>query len=59
MTPREFEEQLIHLGFPEENLVELTRLFEKVRYGDLTATKDEEAAAIKALEMIINSGEDL
>jgi hypothetical protein len=57
MTPREFEDQLIQLGFPENNVRELTRLFEKVRYGDLTATEDEEAAAVQALKMIIQTGE--
>jgi hypothetical protein len=59
MTPREFEERLGELGFPHEHVAELTRLFEKVRYGDSKASKDEEAIAVQSLKKIIQSGGDL
>jgi hypothetical protein len=59
MTPREFEERLGELGFPLEHVADLTRLFEKVRYGDSKASKKEEAIAVRSLKMIIQSGEDL
>jgi hypothetical protein len=41
MTPREFEQQLAQFDLPPEPIAELTRLFERVRYG----TDDVDAAA--------------
>lgn len=45
MTPREFESDLIEFGLPVDRVQQLTRLFERVRYGDsITQSKDEEEA---------------
>lgn len=52
LTPREFEKRLLALGFPEEAVVQLTRLFEMVRYGTLKANKQQQAAAIACLRQI-------
>jgi hypothetical protein len=52
-TPREFERQLEQLGLPGEQVRQLTRLFEKVRYGAKTVDKDEERQAIACLTAVI------
>jgi hypothetical protein len=52
-TPREFERQLEQLGLPGEQVRQLTRLFEKVRYGAKTVDEDEERQAISCLTAVI------
>ena len=52
-TPREFEEQLHEAGLPKHHVKMLTRLFEQVRYGAKTASKEEETQAISCLTAII------
>lgn len=52
-TPREFEQQLEQLGLPGEHVRQLTRLFEKVRYGAKTVDEDEERQAIACLTVIV------
>lgn len=55
MTPREFEEEMMQEGLPREEVQQLTRLFEKVRYGaQMTDTTDQEEA-IACLEAIVAS----
>jgi hypothetical protein len=45
MTAREFEDQLVKRGLPQEAIRTLTRLFEQVRYGSaLPSTRDEDLA---------------
>jgi hypothetical protein len=53
MTPYEFEQLLIQRGFPAQPVRDLTRLFERVRYGKRTASEMEERQAIASLEAII------
>jgi uncharacterized membrane protein YhaH (DUF805 family) len=53
MTPREFENRLIELGFPEEPVKQLTRLFELVRYGAKSPGQDFENQAVNCLSAII------
>jgi len=55
MTPREFERRLIDLGLPERPLQILTRLFEEVRYGSVTATPQQEELAVLCLTDIADS----
>jgi len=57
MTPREFEEQLTNLGFPEEYVYRLTRLFEAVRYGAIELGHQQEQEAIICLTAIIKACE--
>jgi preprotein translocase subunit YajC len=52
-TPREFERQLEQLGLPGEQVRQLTRLFEKVRYGAKTVDEDEARQAIACLTVIV------
>lgn len=53
MTPREFEQTLAQQGFPAGPVRELTRLFERVRYGRQAAGEHEERQAIASLEAIV------
>ena len=53
MTPREFESALTATGLPEKHIRQLTRLFEKVRYGPATIDKEDERAAIASLQAIV------
>ena len=53
MTPREFEQRMMAVtGLPAEPINRLTRLFERVRYGDYEATETEKAEALACLEAI-------
>jgi hypothetical protein len=53
MTPREFEELLEHLGFPPAPVQELTRLFERARYGSQLSGEREEQRAVASLRAIL------
>jgi len=52
MTPREFERRLAAVGLPERHVRQLTRLFERVRYGAREAGEAEEQQAITCLTVI-------
>lgn len=53
MTAQEFEETLELKGFPTVPVHQLTRLFEKVRYGEQQIMKNDEEAAVESLNEII------
>jgi hypothetical protein len=53
MTPREFEQVLVQHGLPAGPVRDLTRLFERVRYGHQPAGEREERQAIASLEAIV------
>jgi len=53
MTTREFEDWLESNGFPIAPVRQLTRLFEKVRYGAQLTVKDGEETAVESLKEII------
>jgi len=53
MTPREFADQLVLLGLPQQAVASLTRLFEAVRYGMVEVSPAEQTEAIASLEAII------
>ncbi len=55
MTPREFENQLISLGIPQEPVLQLTRLFEDVRYGEKDMGSETEDLARKCLSAIASA----
>lgn len=55
MTPREFELSLADLGLPKEPVINLTRLFEKVRYGASKPTKADEDNAESSLTAILQA----
>ncbi len=55
MTPRDFEQHLVKLGFADQHIHHLTRLFEKVRYGNSTPSDVEENEAISCLSAIVRS----
>jgi hypothetical protein len=52
MTPREFEDVLIHRGLPGDAVKTLTRLFESVRYGSAADGAQETEQAIACLTEI-------
>jgi hypothetical protein len=52
MTPREFEQQLAAVGLRDEHIGQLTRLFERVRYGARPAGEREEREALACLTAI-------
>lgn len=52
MTPREFERQLVAAGLPAEPVAQLTRLFERVRYGSQSPGQEAEEAAVACLTAI-------
>ncbi len=56
MTPREFEQSLIGLGFPGEPIRQLTQLFEAVRYGAKELGEKSELKAISCLDAIVSVG---
>ncbi|MEO8396828.1 MAG: DUF4129 domain-containing protein [Chloroflexota bacterium] len=49
MTAREFEDQLVRKGLPQEAIRTLTRLFEQVRYGSLPPNPRDEMLALECL----------
>ncbi|PSQ15665.1 hypothetical protein BRD00_13465 [Halobacteriales archaeon QS_8_69_26] len=51
-TPAEFARAATEAGMDEEDVEELTWLFEEVRYGGRTATEERESRAIEALRRI-------
>jgi hypothetical protein len=53
MTPREFETYLARSGIPGEHVRQLTRLFEKVRYGAKTIGAEDERQALSSLGAIV------
>ena len=55
MTAREFEAQLVGKGLPQESVETLTRLFERVRYGNLRPDAGEENLAFACLTEIVNA----
>lgn len=59
MTPREFEIELERSGLPQEQIRRLTRLFEMVRYGNLSLGQEEQAEAITCLQAIVDASKDL
>jgi hypothetical protein len=52
MTPREFETSLIKAGLPDEQVRDLTRLFELARYGDRAPLDAEARQAVRCLHAI-------
>lgn len=55
MTPREFEDQLERAGLPREQVRDLTRLFEDVRYGSKALGEWEGRRAIACLSTIADA----
>ena len=55
MTPREFEARLQKLGLPGEQVQQLTRLFEGVRYGAKSPGEREQNEAIACLTAIVQA----
>jgi uncharacterized protein DUF4129 len=55
MTPREFERQLAAVGLRDGHIQQLTRLFERVRYGGRRAGEREEREAIDCLAAIVQT----
>jgi hypothetical protein len=55
MTPREFERHLEGVGLPPEPIQELTRLFERVRYGAKVPGEAEERQAIRSLTAVVEA----
>ena len=53
MTPREFETYLTRSGIPGEHVRQLTRLFEKVRYGAKAIAAEDERQALLSLGAIV------
>jgi hypothetical protein len=51
-TPREFTDAAVDAGLERDDVEELTRLFEDVRYGDVEATEGMEARAVSVLRRI-------
>jgi hypothetical protein len=55
MTPREFEVKLEGAGLPAEEVQQLTRVFEAVRYGTTQVNWELEHQAITSLTAIIEA----
>lgn len=51
-TPREFQQMAVDTGMEPDDVRELTQLFEAVRYGGKSATKDRENRALTVLRRI-------
>jgi hypothetical protein len=52
ITPREFESYLVKKGIPKNAVLQLTRLFEKARYGNQGLDQQDEQAAVRCLTEI-------
>lgn len=59
VTPREFEEQLALAGLPAEQVRDLTRLFEDVRYGAKTLGPWEGRRAVASLTAVADACRNL
>lgn len=55
MTPREFAERLQMTGLPAESVLQLTRLFESVRYGAHQSDQKEIKEAVACLNSILSA----
>ena len=55
MTPREFELHLAQVGLDDHHIRQLTRMFERVRYGGKTTGGREEREAMDCLNAIIKT----
>lgn len=55
MTPREFEQYLAESGLHSQHINRLTRLFERVRYGNKPTGRQEEQEAVNCLTAIVQS----
>ncbi len=55
MTPQEFVHRLVAEGLPREPVVQLTQLFEQVRYGPAPAGRREEQMAVDCLTAIVSA----
>jgi hypothetical protein len=53
MTPREFEDVLAGKGLPADPVRELTRLFERSRYGNQRPSPADEQQAVASLQAIV------
>jgi hypothetical protein len=51
-TPREFQQAAVDAGMAPDDVQELTRLFERVRYGGEPVTADREERAVQVLRRI-------
>jgi hypothetical protein len=54
MTPREFEIHLAHIGFRDDHIQRLTRLFESVRYGANPVSERDKREAMDCLNAIVS-----
>jgi len=59
MTPREFEQELTHYGFPGGEVRQLTRLFELARYGDTQLGEPEQRQALACLSAIVGTNREV
>jgi len=57
VTPREFERLLSARGIPDQPIRELTRLFEKARYGNRASEHQDEMDAVNCLSAIRKTGQ--
>lgn len=55
LTPGEFRRAAVEAGMAADDVAELTRLFEDVRYGDQSVTAEHEQRAVEALRRIQNA----
>lgn len=55
MTARDFERHLWELGFSDDHIRRLTRLFERFRYGAAAPSEQAEAEAIDCLSSIVKA----
>ena len=54
MTPNEFASRLQQAGLPGEAVIRLTRLFERVRYGERKSSPKDVNEAVSCLKTILN-----